>query len=121
LGPNVAISTLIDDALLRSLPVLHPDDLVTVGFKGPKLKELVPVQSIYGLEQLRRQLRSDEGFSSWSGDMLSVPDQRGTLRSIEGGDGERRRTRDVRPPALPGAGRSRWVALLTGLSPNDVS
>jgi hypothetical protein len=80
----VAISTLIDDALLRPLPVLHPDDLVPVGFKGPKSTELVPVQSIYGLEQLRRQLRSDGGFSGWSGDMLSVPDQRGTLRSIEG-------------------------------------
>ncbi|HEY2468308.1 MAG TPA: ABC transporter permease [Terracidiphilus sp.] len=84
IGANAAIFTLIDDALLRSLPVLRPGELVTVGFKGPKLRELVPVQSLSGLEQLRKQLRSVEGLSGWSGDMLSVPDQQGTLRSIEG-------------------------------------
>src|ERR1700744_2050678 len=84
IGANAAIFTLIDDALLRSLPVLHPDELVTVGFKGPKLTELVPAQSLSGLEQLHKQLRSVEGLSGWSPDMLSVPDQQGTLRSVEG-------------------------------------
>ena len=84
IGANAAIFTLIDDAMLRSLPVLHPDELVTVGFKSQKMTELIPVQSLAGLEQLRRQLRSVEGLSGWSPDMLSVPDQQGTLRSIQG-------------------------------------
>jgi predicted permease len=84
IGANAAIFTLIDDAMLRSLPVQRPDELVTVGFKSQKMTQLVPTQSLSGLEQLRRQLRSVEGLSGWSPDMLSVPDQQGTLRSIEG-------------------------------------
>ena len=84
IGANAAIFSLIDDAMLRSLPVMRPDELVTVGFKGGKLAELVPAQSLSGLEQLRRQLKSVEGLSGWSPDMLSVPDQQGTLRSISG-------------------------------------
>ena len=84
IGANAAIFTLIDDAMLRSLPVLRPDELVTVGFKGPKLSEIIPAQSLSGLDQLRLQLKSVEGLSGWSYDMLSVPDQQGTLRSIGG-------------------------------------
>ena len=84
IGANAAIFTLIDDAMLRSLPTLRPDELVTVGFKGPKLPEIVPAQSLSGLDQLRLQLKSVEGLSGWSYDMLSVPDQQGTLRSIGG-------------------------------------
>ena len=84
IGANAAIFTLIDDAMLRSLPVLRPDELVTVGFKGPKLSEIVPAQSLSGLDQLRLQLKSVQGLSGWSYDMLSVPDQQGTLRSIGG-------------------------------------
>jgi predicted permease len=84
IGANAAIFTLIDDAMLRSLPVQRPDELVTVGFKGPTLSEIVPAQSLSGLDQLRLQLKSVEGLSGWSYDMLSVPDQQGTLRSIGG-------------------------------------
>jgi MacB-like periplasmic core domain len=84
IGANAAIFTLIDDAMLRSLPVQRPDELVTVGYENPKMTGLVPAQSLSGLEQLRRRLRSVEGLSGWSPDMLSVPDQQGTLRSIEG-------------------------------------
>lgn len=32
IGANAAISTLIDDAMLRSLPILRPDELVTALF-----------------------------------------------------------------------------------------
>src|ERR1700733_15044489 len=77
IGANAAIFTLIDDAMLLSLPVQRPDDLVTVGFKNSKMTEVVPAQSLSGLEQLRRQLRSVEGLSGWSPDMLSIPDQQG--------------------------------------------
>jgi putative ABC transport system permease protein len=84
IGANAAIFTLIDDAMLRSLPVQRPDELVTVGFKGQKMPQIVPAQSLSGLEQLRRQLKSVEGLSGWSGDMLSIADHQGTLRSIAG-------------------------------------
>ena len=63
IGANAAIFTLIDDSLLRSLPVWRPDELVTVGFRAPKMTELMPAQSLAGLEQLRRQLKSVEGLS----------------------------------------------------------
>jgi predicted permease len=84
IGANAAIFTLIDDAMLRSLPVQRPNELVTVGFKGQKMPQIVPAQSLSGLEQLRRQLKSVEGLSGWSGDMLSIADYQGTLRSIAG-------------------------------------
>ena len=84
IGANAAIFTLIDDAMLRSLPVMRPDEIVTVGFKAPKIPEVVGAQSLSGLEQLHGQLKSVEGLSGWSPDMLSIPDQQGTLRSIGG-------------------------------------
>ncbi len=82
IGANAAIFTLIDDAMLRSLPVQRPGELVTVGFKIPKMNQIAPVQSLAGLDQLRRQLKSVEGLSGWSNDMFSVADEQGTLRSI---------------------------------------
>ena len=33
------------------------------------------MQSLYGLDQLRGQLKSVEGLSGWSSDLLSVADQ----------------------------------------------
>lgn len=123
IGANAAIFTLIDDAMLRSLPVSRPDELVTVGFRTPKMTELAPVQSLSGLEQLRGQLRSVEGLSGWSPDMLSVPDQQGTLRSIQGemvsGDalqmlGIRPRLGRVLTPAddIPGGPTGGWPAVI---------
>jgi macrolide transport system ATP-binding/permease protein len=123
IGANAAIFTLIDDAMLRSLPVQRPDELVTVGFKNQKMTELVPAQSLSGLEQLRRQLRSVEGLSGWSPDMLSVPDQQGTPRSIEGEmvSGDALRMLGVRPylgrrltPAddIPGGPVGGWPAVI---------
>lgn len=123
IGANAAIFTLIDDALLRSLPVVRPDELVTVGFKTPKIPELVPAQSLSGLDQLRGQLRSVEGLSGWSPDMLSVPDQQGTLRSIQGEmvSGDALQMLGVRPllgrvltPAddVPGGPAGGWPAVI---------
>jgi predicted permease len=123
IGANAAIFTLIDDALLRSLPVARPDELVTVGFKAPKMSELVPAQSLSGLEQLRGQLRNVEGLSGWSPDMLSVPDQQGTLRSIQGEmvSGDALQMLGVRPllgrvltPAddIPGGPVGGWPAVI---------
>ena len=82
IGANAAIFTLIDDAMLRSLPVQRPSELVTVGFKAQKMLQIAPIQSLAGLEVLRKQLKSVEGLSGWSEDMLSVRDEQGTLRSI---------------------------------------
>jgi predicted permease len=123
IGANAAIFTLIDDAMLRSLPVLRPDELVTVGFMSPKIRNLVPAQSLSGLEQLRRQLKSVEGLSGWSPDMLSVRDQQGTLRSIEGDmvSGDALRMLGVQPylgrllsPAddIPGGPVGGWPAVI---------
>ena len=123
IGANAAIFTLIDDAMLRSLPVSRPDELVTVGFKAPKIPELVPAQSLSGLDQLRGQLKSVEGLSGWSPDMLSVPDQQGTLRSIQGEmvSGDALQMLGVRPvlgrvltPAddIPGGPIGGWPAVI---------
>ncbi|HEX4021385.1 MAG TPA: ADOP family duplicated permease [Acidobacteriaceae bacterium] len=123
IGANAAIFTLIDDAMLRTLPIPQPDHLVTVGFKSPKIQQLIPVQSLYGLDQLHRQLKSVEGLSGWSSDMLSVADQQGTLRSIVGDmvSGDALQMLGVRPylgrlliPAddVPGGPVGGWPAVL---------
>ncbi|MGA8289233.1 MAG: ADOP family duplicated permease [Acidobacteriaceae bacterium] len=123
IGANAAIFTLIDDAMLRTLPVQQPDQLVTVGFKNPKFPQLIPMQSLYGLDQLRGQLKSVEGLSGWSSDLLSVADLEGTLRSIEGEmvSGDALQMLGVRPylgrvlfPAddIPGGPVGGWPAVL---------
>lgn len=82
IGANAAIFTLIDDIMLRSLPVSHPEQLVEIGFRGPSSPYFMSGQSTNGLAQLRQHTRSLEDLSGWSGSMLSVPDQQGTLRSV---------------------------------------
>lgn len=48
-------------------------ELVTVGFKGPKLSEIVPAQSLSGLDQLRLQLKP----------LLSAPDDSDCNRLLD--------------------------------------
>ncbi len=84
IGANAAIFTLIDDIMLRSLPVSHPSELVEIGYRSPSSPYFMTGQSIHGLAQLRQHTRSLEDVSGWSGGMLFVPDQQGTLRSIDG-------------------------------------
>jgi putative ABC transport system permease protein len=84
IGANAAIFTLIDDIMLRSLPVPHPEQLVEIGFRSPATPYFMSGQSIHGLAQLRQNTHSLEDICGWSGNMVFVADHQGTLRSIYG-------------------------------------
>ena len=43
IGANAAVFTLIDDVMLRSLPVSHPDELVEIGYRSPAWPEFIAV------------------------------------------------------------------------------
>ena len=82
IGANAAIFTLIDDVMLRSLPVSHPNELVQIGYRSPATPEFIGGQSIRTFDHLRQYTRSLSDLSGWMGEMVSVPDDQGTLRSI---------------------------------------
>ena len=83
-GANAAIFTLIDDAMLRSLPVERPAELVAVGYRSPSVNHFMAGQSLEALAHLQRHTVNLADLSGWTGSMLSFPDDRGTLRSIPG-------------------------------------
>jgi predicted permease len=82
IGANAAIFTLIDDIMLRSLPVSHPEELVEIGFRSPSESTLINGQSIRTFTYLREHTASLSDLFLWGGDVVSIPDDRGTLRSI---------------------------------------
>jgi hypothetical protein len=41
IGANAAIFTLVDDVMLRSLPVSHPNELVQIGYRSPATPEFI--------------------------------------------------------------------------------
>ena len=82
IGANAAIFTLIDDVMLRSLPVSHPNELVQIGYRSPATPEFIGGQSLRTFDHLRRYTRSLGDLSGWMDQMVSVPDDQGTLRSI---------------------------------------
>ncbi|MGB9419118.1 MAG: ABC transporter permease, partial [Acidobacteriaceae bacterium] len=84
IGANAAIFTLIDDVMLRSLPVSQPQQIVEIGFRGPSQTDFIDGQSIRTFEHLREHSAGLSDLALWSGDMLFIPDDRGTLRSIGG-------------------------------------
>jgi predicted permease len=77
--------TLIDDAMLRSLPVQRPDELVKLGYRGPNVNHFMDGQSLLVIDHLRQHTSSLLDVAAWSGtSLVSIPDDRGTLRAIEG-------------------------------------
>ncbi len=84
IGANAAIFSLIDDVMLRSLPVPHPEQLVEVGFRSPAVPRFINGQSIPAFTDLRTHTVSLSDLSLWGEDMISIPDDRGTFRSIGG-------------------------------------
>jgi predicted permease len=84
IGANAAIFTLIDDIMLRSLPVSHPEQLVEIGFRSPAQSDFIHGQSIRTFEHLREHTAALSDLSLCGGDMMFIPDDRGTLRSVDG-------------------------------------
>jgi predicted permease len=82
IGANAAIFTLIDDVMLRSLPVSHPEQLVEIGYRSPATPEFIDGQSFRTLDHLRRYTHGLSDLSGWMDQMDFVPDDQGTLRSI---------------------------------------
>ena len=81
IGANAAIFTVLDDAMLRSLPVHDPSQLVTLGFRDQNTSRYLPVQFGIALPVLKK-LRSLSEISQWSGSLVTVPDDQNTLHSI---------------------------------------
>jgi predicted permease len=84
IGANAAIFTLIDDIMLRSLPVSHPEQLVEIGYRNPSASALINGQSIRTFTYLREHTVGLSDLFLWGGDVVSISDDRGTLRSIDG-------------------------------------
>lgn len=82
IGANSAIFTVIDDAMLRSLPIEKPSELVSIGYRSPAGAHFIAVQFWPVMTELRSQLRGVTGLAGWSGSMVTVPDDRNTLRSV---------------------------------------
>ncbi len=82
IGANAAIFTLIDDIMLRSLPVSHPSELVEIGYRSPATPEFINGQSFRTFDHLRQYTHGLGDLSGWMNQMVSVPDDQGTLRSI---------------------------------------
>jgi predicted permease len=84
IGANSAIFTVIDDAMLRSLPVQRPDQLVNLGYSSPNAPRFIGVQFLPVVTELNHRLRGVSPIAGWAGSMLTVPDDQNTLRSIPG-------------------------------------
>jgi predicted permease len=82
IGANAAIFTLVDDVMLRSLPVSHPNELVQIGYRSPATPEFIGGQSFRTFDHLRQYTHGLGDLSGWMDQMVSVPDDQGTLRSI---------------------------------------
>src|SRR6201990_313200 len=54
IGANAAIFSLIDDIMLRSLPVSHPSELVEIGYRSAGTPEFINGQSFRTFDHLRR-------------------------------------------------------------------
>ena len=81
-GANSAIFTVINDAMLRSLPVQRPDRLVTIGYRSPDVSQFLAVQFWPVMQVLQQRLRGVSGLAGWSGSMVTMPDDQDTLRSV---------------------------------------
>ena len=84
IGANAAIFTVIYDAMLRPLPIQKPAELVSLGYRSPKVDRFMAVQFWPVMTELKGQLRGVTDLAGWSGSMLTVPDEQNTLRSIGG-------------------------------------
>jgi predicted permease len=84
IGANAAIFTVIDDAMLRSLPIQKPAELVSIGYRSQKVSDFMAVQFWPVMTELKGRLHGVSDLAGWSGSMLTVPDEQNTLRSIGG-------------------------------------
>ncbi|HTU51886.1 MAG TPA: ADOP family duplicated permease [Acidobacteriaceae bacterium] len=84
IGANVAIFTVIYDAMLRSLPIQKPAELVSIGYRSPETGHFAAVQFWPVMTELHGHLHGVTDLAGWSGSMLTVPDEQNTLRSIGG-------------------------------------
>jgi predicted permease len=84
IGANAAIFTVIYDAMLRSLPIQKPAELVSIGYRSPETGHFAAVQFWPVMTELQKHLHGVTDLAGWSGSMLTVPDEQNTLRSIGG-------------------------------------
>jgi predicted permease len=82
IGANAAIFAIIDDAMLRSLPVERPQELVELGYRNPAVPQFLGVQVWPILTRLSGELHEASSLSGWTGSMVTFPDDQNTLRSI---------------------------------------
>ena len=82
IGANAAIFTVINDAMLRTLPVRKPSQLVVLGYRSPKMPQLAQVMFLPVLREVGPHLHSVSGISGWIERPVTVPDNQNTLRSL---------------------------------------
>ncbi|MGC2161572.1 MAG: ADOP family duplicated permease [Silvibacterium sp.] len=82
IGANSAIFTVIDDAMLRALPVENPSQLVSIGYRSPDVPRYIGIQFWPVMQELNHRLHDVSSVAGWSGQMVTVPDDQNTLRSL---------------------------------------
>lgn len=87
IGANTAIFALLYGLLLRSLPVVDPQQLAHVSLTSAasENKDEESVIPYRMFEQLRRQQHSFSDLSAWDGDSVPMLDGEGTLRLYDAG------------------------------------
>lgn len=83
IGANSAIFTVIDDAMLRSLPIQNPAQLVAIGYRSPDVSHFIGMQFWPVMQELDHRLHGVSSLAGWSGQMVTFPDDQNTLRSIQ--------------------------------------
>jgi predicted permease len=82
IGANAAIFTLIDDAMLRTLPVPQANELVNLGTTIPNSSQFRPQLTLAMIERMQGHTAALQQLSAWGLDMVSLPDDQHTLRSV---------------------------------------
>lgn len=85
IGANAAIFTVINDAMLRTLPVKKPSQLVVLGYRSPKLPQLEPMMFLSARREITSHFHSVLEISGWYQRPVTVPDSQNTLRSLPAG------------------------------------
>ena len=80
IGATTAIFTIIDQAMLRSLPVERPSELVSLGFNSHEQGVVLGGLPWLAANYVRDHAASFSGLTKWSGTMVSVSDDAGSLR-----------------------------------------
>ena len=82
IGATTTIFTILNVAMLRSLPVRKPSELVSIAIKSPMQPRPIDAISVRLADAIRERSHSYSEIAGWNGNMVAVRDEAGALRSV---------------------------------------